>query len=211
MDDSEGVEEYINSQSAICAAYGSFAVPFGGPVWDQAWRGYRFPGYDPPKVTSDYYEDWSYWEWRSQQGSSRQRGSNASSSSQAWKGSPGPEPAKAKGKGRSEPAKAKGKGKSEAADAKGKGRGKPGKADESPRRRTTGDPRRRANKGPNVLGRLTRGQGSRIKRNAARALKNAGLQAPKNLKPGKSVKDLEPAKAEEAKHLQKKTERAHLD
>ena len=51
---------------------------------------------------------------------------------------------------------------------------------------------------------MTRGQGSRIKRNAARALKNAGLQVPKNLKPGKPVKDLEPAKAEEAKHLQKK-------
>ena len=206
MDDCEGVEEYINSQSVYCATCGSFAVPFGGPVWDAAWRGYRFPGYDPRGVTSDYYEDWSYWEWRMQQGSSRQRGSNASTSSQAWKGSPEPEPAKAKGKGRSEPAKAKGKGNSEAADAKGKGKGKgkPGKADESPRRRTTGDPRRRANKGPDALGCLTRGQGSRIKRNAARALKNAGLQVPKNLKPGKSVSDLEPAKAEEAKHLQKK-------
>ena len=54
MDDSEGVEEYINSQSVFCATYGSFAVPFGGPVWDEAWRGYRFPGYDPPGVTSDY-------------------------------------------------------------------------------------------------------------------------------------------------------------
>eukprot|EP00434_Breviolum_minutum_P014454 symbB.v1.2.012745.t1/scaffold886.1/size155167/1 len=134
----------------------------------------------------------------------RQRGSNASSSSQAWKGSSGPEPAKAKGKGKSQPAKVKGKGKSGAADSKGKGKGKPGKADEGPRRRTTGDPRRRANKGPDTLGCLTRGSHSRIKRNAARALKQAGLPVPKNLRPGKTVQDLEPAKAEEAKQLQRK-------
>ena len=99
MDDSEGVEDYINSQSRLCEAYGSFAVPFGAPVWDQAWGGYRFPGYDNPGVSSDYYEDWCYWEWRGQRHSSRQRESNASSSAQACKGSPGPEPAKAKGKG----------------------------------------------------------------------------------------------------------------
>ena len=114
------------------------------------------------------------------------------------------EPAKAKGKGKSEPAKAKGKGKSEAADSRGKGKGKPGKADEGPRRRTTGDPRRRANKGPDTLGCLTRGSHSRIKRNAARALKQAGLPAPKNLRPGKTLQDLEPAKAEEAQQLQRK-------
>ena len=204
MDDSAGVEDYINYQSRLCEAYGSFAVPFGAPVWDQAWGGYRFPGFDNPGVSSDYYEDWCYWEWRGQRDSSRQRRSNASSSSQAWKGSPGPEPAKAKGKGKSQPAKAKGKGKSEAADSRGKGKGKPGKADEGPRRRTTGDPRRRANKGPDTLGCLTRGSHSRIKRNAARALKQAGLPVPKNLRPGKTLQDLEPAKAEEAKQLQRK-------
>ena len=204
MDDSAGVEDYINYQSRLCEAYGSFAVPFGAPVWDQAWGGYRFPGFDNPGVSSDYYEDWCYWEWRGQRDSSRQRGSNGSSSSQAWKGSPGPEPGKAKGKGKSQPAKAKGKGKSEAADSRGKGKGKPGKADEGPRRRTTGDPRRRANKGPDTLGCLTRGSHSRIKRNAARALKQAGLPVPKNLRPGKTLQDLEPAKAEEAKQLQRK-------
>ena len=108
MDDSAGVEDYINSQSRLCEAYGSFAVPFGAPVWDQAWGGYRFPGYDNPGVSSDYYEDWCYWEWRGKE-TSRQRGSNASSSSQAWKGPPGPEPAKAKGKGKSQPARLRAK------------------------------------------------------------------------------------------------------
>ena len=207
MDDSEGVEDYINSQSRLCEAYASFAVPFGAPVWDQAWRGYRFPGYDNPGVTIMKIGATGS---GGQRDSSRQRESNASSSAQACKGSSGPEPAKAKGKGKSEPAKAKGKGKSEpakakgkgkseAADSRGKGKGKPGKADEGPRRRTTGDPRRRANKGPDTLGCLTR-----IKRNAARALKQAGLPVPKNLRPGKTLQDLEPAKAEEAKQLQRK-------
>ena len=51
---------------------------------------------------------------------------------------------------------------------------------------------------------MTRGSHSRIKRNAARALKQAGLPVPKNLRAGKTLQDLEPAKAEEAKQLQRK-------
>ena len=106
------------------------------------------------------------------------------------------QPAKSysKGHGDQQPAKGYSKGYGDQQPAKGSKKGpQPGKG-----------PSGKANKYPDVLGDLTRGAGSRARRDARRALQAAGLPIPETLKPGKAVDDLDPQSREEAKDLQRR-------
>ena len=182
MIDSEAIDDYyITHQTQWCEQSGNWQVPFAHPLWSLAWQGYQFPGFDHSQAPGhvDYYAAWEqesgHWVLACMPGSS------ASSSTQPGKGY-GKNPY-----GGAQPGKGYPKG---SQPAKGSSKGKPGKK---------GSPGVK-----DVLGDLTRGAGSRARRDARRALEEAGLKVPDSLKPGKAIDDLDPEARDEAKDLQRR-------